>query len=419
MMNSKERLQAVLSHKSADKIAVDFGSTSVTGIHCRIVEGLRRHYGLEEHPVRVHEPFQMLGYVEDDLAEVLGTDCAGAFGNTTMMGNKMDEWKEARMPWGQTVLLPASMTLWKNDDRIYTHPQGDENVPPSAMLPEAGFFFNAIERTTGEIDDATLCVEDNLEEFGLMTEQDIAYWKQTVEAAASTGKAVVASFGGMGLGDIALVPAMQLKNPKGIRGVADWYMSTLMRPDYVKEIFARQTDIALENLSRLFQAVGNLVDVVFICGTDFGTQTSQFCSEETFRDLYMPYYKKMNDWIHSHTQWKTFKHSCGAVRPLMNVFAETGFDILNPVQINATGMEPAQLKKDFGSQLTFWGGGVDTQNEFAHGTPQQVADQVKRLCDIFGTDGGFVFNTVHNIQANVPLENVIAMIETLKEIRNV
>ena len=262
-------------------------------------------------------------------------------------------------------------------------------------------------------------MEDNLEEFGLMSDQDIAYWKRTVEAAAATGRAVVASFGGTALGDIAFIPGMSLKDPKGIRNVAEWYMSTVMRVDYVKEIFRRQTEMALVNLQKLYDAVGNLVDVIFVCGTDFGTQNSQFCSQEAFRDLYLPYYRQINDWIHSHTEWKTFKHSCGSMRPLIDAVIDCGFDILNPVQINATGMEPAGLKKDFGDRITFWGGGVDTQREFAYGTPQQVADQVRRQCDILGQGGGFVFNAIHNVQANTPLENVIAMMETLKEIRNV
>ena len=418
-MNCKERLHTVLQHKEADRIAVDFGSTSVTGIHCRIVEGLRDYYGLEKHPVYVHEPFQMLGLVEDDLAEAMGLDCAGAFGQSDMFGVKTDGWREVKMPWGQVVMMSSNLKLLEKDGRIYTYPQGDDTVEPCAVLPEGGFFFDALDRRPGDVDDEKLNVEDNLEEFGLMSDQDIAYWKRTVEAAAATGRAVVASFGGTALGDIAFIPGMSLKDPKGIRNVAEWYMSTVMRVDYVKEVFRRQTEMALVNLQKLYDAVGNLVDVIFVCGTDFGTQNSQFCSQEAFRDLYLPYYRQINDWIHSHTEWKTFKHSCGSMRPLIDAVIDCGFDILNPVQINATGMEPAGLKKDFGDRITFWGGGVDTQREFAYGTPQQVADQVRRQCDILGQGGGFVFNAIHNVQANTPLENVIAMMETLKEIRNV
>ena len=133
-------------------------------------------------------------------------------------------------------------------------------------------------------------------------------------------------------------------------------------------------------------------------------------------DLWLPYYRKVNDWIHQHTGWKTFKHSCGAVEPLMKHFIDAGFDIINPVQINAAGMDPVKLKKNYGDKLVFWGGGVDTQGAFAFGTPAQVRDQVKKQCEILNKNGGFVFNTVHNIQANVPFMNVVAMLEALKEL---
>ena len=174
-MNGKERLSNVLAHRNADTIAVDFGSTAVTGIHCRIVEGLRNYYGLDAHPVYVHEPFQMLGLIEEDLAEAIGTDCVGAFGQSNMFGVKMDGWKEVKMHWGQTVRIPESMTMVEEEGRIYTHPEGETSVPACAVLPESGFFFDAIERNTEEMDDEKLNVEENLEEFTLLSEQDIAY----------------------------------------------------------------------------------------------------------------------------------------------------------------------------------------------------------------------------------------------------
>jgi uroporphyrinogen-III decarboxylase len=198
--------------------------------------------------------------------------------------------------------------------------------------------------------------------------------------------------------------------------VEEWYMSTLIREEFVKEIFEKQTDIALENLRLIKDAVGNAVDVVFTCGTDFGTQNSTFCSAETYDRVWKPYYRKVNDWIHLNTNWKTFKHSCGAVGTLLENFIDSGFDIINPVQINAAGMDPRNLKKKYGEKIVFWGGGVDTQGSFAFGTPAQVKDQVKLQCEILNDNGGFVFNTVHNIQANVPFANVVAMLEALKEL---
>jgi uroporphyrinogen-III decarboxylase len=129
----------------------------------------------------------------------------------------------------------------------------------------------------------------------------------------------------------------------------------------------------------------------------------------------MPYYKRINDWIHQHTSWKTFKHCCGAIESFMPKFIEADFDIINPVQISAKGMDPANLKEKYGNELVFWGGGVDTQKTLPYGTPQEVRDEVLSLCELFIRDGGFVFNTVHNIQANVPVENVVAMINAIGE----
>lgn len=418
-MTGKERLQAVLNHRNADRIALDFGGTNVTGMHCRVMEALRKHYGLDEHPVYVYEPGQMLGLMEDDLAEALGIDTKGCFSRENNFGIANEDWKPYRMPWGQTIMFPARLadTISEKDGALYGYPQGDTSLPPSAKMPETCYFFDCIERQEGEIDDDKLNVEDNLEEFGEISEAGIGYWKKVVGEAASTGRAVVASFGGMALGDVARVITPALKHPKGIRSVAEWYMSTVIRQDYIHELFDRQTQIAVRNLEKLYAALGDKVDVVHICGTDFGTQVSQFCSVETFRSLYMPYYQRMNNWIHEHTPWKTFKHSCGAVYPLMEGFIESGFDIINPVQIAAVDMEPGRLKKEFGDRITFWGGGVNTQTTLPFGTPDDVRKEVIELCDIFGRDGGFVFNSVHNIQANVPVENVAALFDTLKEIR--
>jgi len=284
------------------------------------------------------------------------------------------------------------------------------------MMPKTGFFFDALNRQ-GPIDDATLDVNDNLEEFCRLTEKNLSYWKKIISDPRLGSKAVMASVGGTALGDIALVPAIGLKNPKGIRGVEDWYISTLIREDFIKELYDRQTDMAIENMKSLFDVIGNRIDAVFICGTDFGTQNSTFCSPETYSRVWKPYYRKVNDWIHGNTTWKTFKHSCGAVESLIELFIRSGFDIINPVQINAAGMDPGMLKKNYGERIVFWGGGVDTQGVFAFGSPDQVREQVLRQCEILNKNGGFVFNTVHNIQANVPFENVVAMLETLQELK--
>ncbi len=415
-MTSKERFDLTINHKQPDKVVVDFGSTSVTGIHAKTVENLRKHFGLANKPVRITDPYQMLGEVDQELIDIIGVDVIAAKGRKNSFGFYNHEpLKEYLTPWGQTVLVPeAFRTINDENGDVLIYPEGDISASPSARMPKSSFFFDAIIRQQ-PFKEEELDPKDNLEEYGLVSEDDLAYWSETAQKARATGKAVVAGLGGTALGDIAHIPGMKLKKPKGIRDITEWYMSIIMRPDFVKTIFDRQSEIAVENLKRLYQVIGNNVDAVFICGTDFGTQESTFCAPEQFDDLWMPYYQRINNWIHTNTNWKTFKHSCGAVESFMPKFIEAGFDIINPVQVNAKGMDPVHLKKTYGKDLVFWGGGIDTQKTLPYASPEKIREEVLRLCDIFAKDGGFIFNTVHNIQANVPVENVIAMLNALKE----
>ncbi len=413
-MTSRERVLKALNHKQPDRVPLDIGSTAVTGAHVSVVAALREHYGLEKRLVKVHEPYQMLGWLDDDLKQAMGIDVEGVIGPKTLFGFPHGAWKEWRAPWGQDMLVPGNFnTTVEPDGSLLIYPEGDTSAPASGHMPASGFFFDSIVRQE-PIDDDALNPEDNREEFGPISDEDLNYFKLAVTRAAGTGRAVAATFGGTAFGDIALVPAPFLKHPKGIRDIAEWYMSTAMRQDYVHAVFERQCDIALQNLDRLNRAVGHAVDAVFICGTDFGTQTSTFCSLETYRELYHPYYRRVNDWIHANTSWKTFKHSCGAVETFMQAFIDSGFDIINPVQCSATGMDPAVLKQKYGEKLTFWGGGVDTQRTLPFGTPDEVREQVRERCAIFGAGGGFVFDAIHNIQAKTPIANIVAMLEALR-----
>lgn len=415
-MTSKQRIIAALKHQQPDRIPVDFGGTAVTGIHARIVAGLRDHYGLAKQPVKVHEPYQMLGYIEEDLKQALGVDVEGVYPEETMFGFPNERWKPWQLNDGLEVLVSEQFTTTKeaNGDTLI-YPKGDLSAPASGRMPKGGFFFDSIIRQD-PIDEEKLDPRDNMEEFSAISDGTLDYFERETMAKARTGRAVIATFGGLAFGDIALVPAPFLKHPKGIRDIEEWYVSTLTRQPYIREIFEKQCSVAIENLAKIKMRVGDLVDAAFVCGTDFGTQWSTFCSVETYKSLYHPYYKRVNDWIHLNTTWKTFKHSCGSVISLIPSFIDSGFDILNPVQCSAAGMDPAQLKKEFGRDIVFWGGGVDTQKTLMFGSADDVRKEAMHRCDIFGKRGGFVFNAVHNVQGNVPLKNVVAMFEALKEV---
>jgi hypothetical protein len=413
-MTSKERLVAALHHQSSDKIPVDFGGSAVTGVHYTCVAALREYYGLEKRLVKVHEPYQMLGLIEEDLIQAMGIDVEPVIGPRTMFGFTNENWQPFRLDNGMEVLVSEHFKTTRDaNGDLLIYPESDLSVPPSGRMPKGGFYFDSIIRQD-PIDDASLNPENNLEEFGPISKEDLDYFEQTVATAKATGRGILANFGGTALGDIALVPGPFMKHPKGIRDVEEWYVSTVIRRDYIHQVFDKQSEMAVQNLAKIFARVGNAIDAVFLCGTDFGTQNSTFCSEETFRSLYLPYYRRMNDWIHTHTTWKTFKHSCGAVRSLIPGLLDAGFDILNPVQCSAAGMNDSEIKAEFGDHIVFWGGGVDTQKVLPFGTPEQVREQVKRRCDVFGKNGGFVFNSVHNIQANTPVQNIVTMLETVK-----
>lgn len=419
-MTSRERVVAAVAHREPDRLPVDFGSTTVTGIHARIVEALRAHYGLDRRPVRVPAPYNMLGLLEDDLLAAMGVDTAGVLPRSTIYGYPNDCWKEFRTPWGQVVLISGhfAVTVDANGDFL-TYPGGDSTAPASGRMPASGYFFDTIVRQE-PIDEARLDPRDNLEEFGPLPDADVQHFRTTTAALRASGRAVVAAVGGTGFGDIALVPAPGLRRPQGIRDITEWYVSLATRPDYVEAVFSRQCEIALERLSQLHAAVGDDgIDVLYLCGTDFGTQTGGFCALGTFDRLWAPQYRRLNAWVHAHTPWKTMKHSCGAIAAFIPRFIDVGFDILNPLQFSAAGMDPEAIKAEYGARLALWGGGVNTQHTLPFGTPAEVRREVLDRCALLATGGGYVFNAVHCIQANTPVANVVAMLDAVRDFNGV
>ena len=417
-MTSRERVSAALNHRQPDRVPVDFGSTMVTGISVSVISKVRKALELDRpgDRVRVNEPYQMLGEIKDDLREKLHIDCAGLFGTKNMFGFENKDWKEWTTFDGTEVLVPALFNTEPDENGdIPMYAGGDTSYPPAAKMPKGGFYFDSTERQH-PIDDNNLNVGDNLEEFGIYSDEELSHLEKENERLYNNTECAIAySMGGTAFGDIAFVPGPGLKDPKGIRGVEEWYVSTIIRKEYIREVFERQCEIGLQNLALVKEAVGDRIDVIFVTGADFGTQRGPFISPDAYRDLYQPFHKRINGWIHDNTTWKVFMHSCGGIRPLLPDIIESGFDIINPVQCSAEGMEPQKLKDDFGDRLTFWGGGVDTQQTLPFGTPEKVYDEVSERIRIFNKGGGFVFDTIHNVQAGTSVENFMAMIDAIKD----
>ena len=420
-MTSRERIRNAINHIQPDKVPFDLGSTGITGISASSLTLLRQALDMYNEPVKVHEPYQILGKVEMDLIERLGIDTIGVSLPSTMFGFNADNWKPWKLTDGTDVLVPGGFnTETDPDGSLYMYPYGDKSVKPSARMPKDGFYFDTIIRQE-EIDPDNLKPEEWADGmFSVLTDKDLKYLETlATDLYNNTSLSLVAAVGAGGFGDIAFVPGPGHKNPKGIREPEEWYMAHLLYPEYIKGIFDIQLDILLKNYKLLWQALGDKVDIIVVSGTDFGTQRGLYISLNMFREFYKPYHSKVNKWIHENTTWKTFYHSCGSVIDLMDDFIESGVDIINPVQCSAQGMDQQNLKDKYGDKIVFWGAGIDTQKILPFGTPEDVKKQVEERMQVFEKGGGFIFNPIHNIQRGTPQKNLVALVEAIEEYRNI
>ncbi|MHC4431354.1 MAG: uroporphyrinogen decarboxylase/cobalamine-independent methonine synthase family protein, partial [Planctomycetota bacterium] len=390
-MTPRQRVLSALNYERVDRVPVDLGGTLGTGAHVSVIANLRRALGLDKPGARVKvvEPYQMLGEVAADLRQMLGIDTVNLPGPKNHFGFPDADFKPWRTFDGTDVLVAGKFnTEPEPNGDVLQYPQGDRSAPPSGRMPKGGYYFDDIVRQE-PIDEAKLDPADNLEDFAILSDEDLKLYEQRArDLYDNTDLAITTGLPGTAFGDIALVPAAFLKHPKGIRDIEEWYISTVSRREYIKEVFAGQAQIAIKNLELIHQAVGERICAVWLDGTDLAAQNTLFCSPDTYRELYLPFSKKLNDWIHTHTTWRTMKHCCGGCEPLIEGFIDAGFDILNPVQTSAKGMDPQVLVDKYGGRIVFWGGGADTQKTLPFGEPDEVRRQVAERVQIFNGKNG-------------------------------
>jgi hypothetical protein len=418
MVTSRERLQTTLDHRQPDRVCVDVGGFVCTGVNASTLSRLRQALlGEDGHLVRIIDPMQMLGEIDERLRPAVLTDVVGVMGAANALGTRNESWKPWALPDGTPVQVPGAfnVTIDTNGD-VLAYPQGDTGTPPSARMPGDGFYFDPIVRQ-GPIDEDRLDPADNWEEFTLVDDDEVAeFAAETRRLSRETDHGLFLMLPGTwGFGDAMIIPGPSLKHPRGIRDPEEWYISLVARQDYIRAVFERQTETMLANIERVASAIGDHGQVVVVCDGDLGGQSGLLISLRTYRELFSPCYRRINAAIHARTNWKTFKHCCGSVYDLIPDLIEDGFDILNPVQTSAARMEPRTLKREFGDRIVFWGGGVDTQRTLPFGTPEDVYRQVRERIDIFNDEGGFVFAAIHNIQANVPVPNLLAMFRAIRD----
>jgi len=413
-MTSRERVEKALSHQEPDRIPIDLGGSVVTGIQATALDKLQKALGIKDRMVKVYEPMMFLGEVENDIIQAVGGDVVGLHSPTTLLGYWNKNWKPWQTPDGTTVLLGGGFEVSSGEDgTIYAYPQGNRSAAPSAKMPADGYYFDCIIRQrdlTNHVFDAR---KDYADQYGVFSDEVCRYYEETSRLLyEETDYALFGNFFLGGVGDIFHIPAPWLENPLGIRDLEQWIMAHYDHPDYVKEFFELHSEITMKNLELYRQAVGDRLTVIAVSGTDFGTQNGPFISPATYREFYQPYHRTFNDWIHQHTNWKTFFHSCGSVVDFIEDFIDAGVDIINPVQFTAAGMDLATLKDKYGGRIVLWGGGTNPQKTLPFGTPEEIEREVRENLHIVAPGGGYVFSAVHNIQGPTPPENILTMFKS-------
>ncbi|MHB8112381.1 MAG: uroporphyrinogen decarboxylase family protein [Bellilinea sp.] len=383
-ITGRERLLTALAHREPDRIPLDLGSTQVTGIHVIAYQKLRQALGLPSVKPQPYDSIQGLAVPDEDLIARLGVDVRGMnplnSHNWKVIETEIQDEKSGELYWSY------------HDEWGITHrkPRPD------------GLYFSLWQ---APLEKPELTSQDIIKHAWPRMDdpQRIAGLREKAEAYRAAGYAVVLKDPFAGIFEMA----------QRIVGMENLLMMMASDAALAGVLFDKLTELKLEFWDMALPRLGDVVDVISHAD-DYGTQVSQIISPRMFRQQIKPRWQAVFDQMRTLAPHvRRFFHSCGNVRPLIPDFIEIGVEILNPVHIRATGMEPAALKRDFGDVLSFWGGAVDTQGVLPYGTPQEVRDDVKRNIEALAPGGGYVFNTVHNIQADVPVENIIAMYETL------
>jgi uroporphyrinogen decarboxylase len=378
-MTPRERVKQALDHKEPDRIPFDLGGTIITSITKGAYLNLRRYLGFPEEDVRTFDHVQQLPYLDEELLKRLNAD--------------------VRMVQTHYV---------RGDDLVYSEEENyyyfyDRWGSKLRMPKEDGYYFDWVEFPIREISmDAlkqyTWPELDSYESLRKLKERARDLYENTEYALAGTGV-----FGG-GI----------FEQPARIMGMELFLMSLASDEKFADTMMEKITEIYIENCNRYLDELGEYIQV-FVYWNDITSQNRPLISPKMFRRLIKPKDRRLIEAVKKKTDAKIFYHCCGAAREFIPDLIEIGVDILNPVQVSAKGMDTAELKREFGNDITFWGGGCDTQHVLPNGTPQEVRKEVKKRIDDLAPGGGFVFNTVHNIQPDVPPENIMAMWEILQE----
>lgn len=410
-MTSRERILSAINHQQADKVAVDLGATPSSNISAIAYNNLKKHIGMKEGHTRTYDVVQQVIQPEDKMLDLLGIDIVD-LGRT--FNTKDSDWYDYTLADGSTAQYPSWFKPKANKDGSITATHKDGTL--IAKMPEGATFFDQMYypyvdgyptdyKNLDEMMSKVLWAGLAHSPWDHAKEDD--FWEQlrrnALDLRQSTDRAI-----SIVCGCNLMEWGMFLRRMDNF--LMDCYIDKKNAEILLDQLMVRH----MATLEKVCDAVGDVVDILRF-GDDLGMDQGPFISPQVYQELFKPRHTMLNAYVHNNSKMKTFLHSCGSIYDLMPDLIDAGYDVINPVQTTARGMDPAVLKREFGKDITFWGGGCNTRTVLNHGTTEDVRRNVLENLAIFTPGGGFVFNQEHNIMPDVPPENIIAMYNAIRE----
>ena len=412
-MTSRERVMAAIGHKQPDYVPLDLGSTPSSGISAIAYNNLKKHLGITGGQTRIYDVVQQVAQPEMEILDRFGVDVL----DIGRVFNEKDE------DWHEVTLADGSIGHYPNWFHPEKQPNGDYHVYDEegtliAKMPVGATFFD--QTYFPYVEDYPDNYEDLDHQMGKVLWSALVHspWdhggdkdfyktlrEKTLKLRESTDKALMITCG-----------CNLFEWGTFLRRIDNFLMDTYADEENVKALVEQLMIRHMATLEKVCESVGDIVDILRF-GDDLGMDTGMFMSREKYQTLFKPYHTKLNEYVHKHSKMKTLLHSCGSIYPIIPDLIEAGYDVLNPIQTTAYQMDPEVLKREFGKDITFWGGGCNTRTILNHASPREVYEYSRRMIDIFNQDGGFVFNQEHNIMPDVPPENILAMYQAVEDSR--
>jgi uroporphyrinogen decarboxylase len=407
MMTPRERVLAAINHKEPDRVPIDCGGMRSAGIAAIAYAKLKKHLGINDGEVKIYDVLQQLAYPEEFMFERFKLDAVD-LGRVFL--DKPEDWFEWTLKDGSPAKMPKFF-------KYEIQPEGEVNTfwksgIPLGRMPKSSYYFDQIYWPLGNLDEIPDPIPESVGEMMWdiptppwdmdLTDENLQYIASKAKELYETTDYAIMTPVGCNFLEIGMM----------WRGMENFFCDIAGDPIGAERLFERLMELHMAKLERILPYIGPYVQILHL-NDDYGSQNGPMISPEVYRKMIKPRQKKVNDFIKSKSNCKLLLHCCGGIHELIPDLIEAGFDILNPVQTSCKDMEPERLKNEFGKDITFWGGGCDTRDVLPNATPDEIEMHVKERLEVFAPGGGFVFNTVHNIMANVPPENIVRMYETV------